>query len=82
MMESTEGRKSDQGKPNWTLMPWRQLERVQKVLDYGAVKYGPFNWIKVQDPITRYSAALTRHMVAYLQGDLYDEESGNHHLAH
>lgn len=76
------GRKDDQGKPDWNLMPWRQLTQVQDVLDYGAAKYGPENWKEVSNPKTRYRAALVRHVVAYMCGELDDDESGLHHLAH
>jgi hypothetical protein len=35
----TDGVKYDQGKRDWTLLPWDGLEWVVKVLEYGAAKY-------------------------------------------
>jgi hypothetical protein len=76
------GRKDDTGKPDWSLMLWEQLEEVQAVLDYGAKKYKPYNWMLVDTPSTRYLSAMLRHMVAYAKGDRLDAESGLPHLAH
>ncbi len=81
-MESQTGTKHDQGKPDWNLMPWRSLAEVQAVLDYGAKKYGEWNWQAVEKPRTRYLAAMFRHIIAYARGEECDAESGYHHLAH
>ena len=41
VIEGYFGRKNDQGKLRWSLVPWDGLEGVVKVLDYGAAKYPP-----------------------------------------
>jgi hypothetical protein len=76
------GRKDDAGKPDWTLMPWEELCKVQAVLDLGAKRYGAWNWQMVKNPDVRYLAALFRHVIAYTLGQDEDEESKQHHLAH
>lgn len=49
-------------------------------MTYGAEKYEPNNWQKVDKH--RYYAAMMRHMVAELKGEDCDQESGLLHLAH
>jgi len=51
-------------------------------LEYGARKYAPDNWRKVQDADSRYFAAARRHLNAWQQGELVDDESNLSHLAH
>lgn len=76
----TEGIKYDKGKLRWSLLPMEELEEVVKVLDYGATKYAPNNWKKIDTE--RYMDALMRHMAAYLQGETEDPETKLHHMAH
>ena len=77
-----EGRKFDQGKPDFTLLPWDSLAEVVKVLQYGCEKYERDNWKHVPDAFQRYEAAGLRHRVARLNGEAVDPESGFSHLAH
>lgn len=80
------GKKNDQGKLRWHLLPWNEIKDVAEVMEHGAVKYGEFNWQNVQEPYTRYFNAAMRHILAWQStrpGDsLLDAESGKHHLAH
>lgn len=76
------GFKADQGKPDWTLVPWDGLERVVRVLEFGAKKYDRDNWRLVPDLQNRYRAAALRHLVADLAGEAHDPESSEDHLAH
>lgn len=73
--------KADNGKLKWSLLPFRELEDVVKVLDMGAKKYCADNW-KNCDDTSRYTDALLRHLNSYMQGDKYDKESGLNHMAH
>ena len=75
-----EGKKYDQGKPDYSLVPYASLDEVVKVLTHGANKYGRFNWELVE--AHRYEAATMRHFSAYMQGEKLDPESGIPHLAH
>ena len=76
------GVKFDKDKPKWNLLPWSEVEDVVKVLTFGAKKYAPDNWKFVDDADNRYMDAAMRHLVAYQQGEGYDPESGEHHVAH
>ena len=77
-----DGRKDDQEKTRWDLLPWEQVEEIARVLTLGAVKYDDENWKKVPDAEKRYFAALHRHLVAYRAGKTADPESGLSHLSH
>mgnify|MGYP001602383448 CR=1 FL=1 len=76
------GRKLDDGKAGWNLIPWSALREVVAVLDYGARKYAPDDWRKVPDARRRYHNAAMRHLVASFEGEDIDPESGLPHLAH
>jgi hypothetical protein len=78
----SEGKKYDQAKMRYDLVPFRGLDDVVRVLTYGAQKYSPENWRKVERAEERYPAAALRHISAYLQGEGFDPESGLPHLAH
>lgn len=77
-----EGFKHDQGKLDLTLIPPVLLEETARVLMHGAAKYDRGNWAKVPDADLRYAAALYRHFLAWLRGEIVDPESGRPHLAH
>ena len=78
--ENHTGIKHDQGKPRFALMPPLAELEVVKVLSFGADKYSPDNWRKV-DPI-RYGDAAGRHINAHRRGETADAESRLHALAH
>jgi hypothetical protein len=81
-MDSEAGRKFDQGKLDYTLLPWDALTEVVKVLQHGVEKYARDNWLYVPNALERYEAAGMRHRIARLQGEEMDPESGYSHLAH
>jgi hypothetical protein len=76
------GRKDDTGKPRFDLMPAAAELKIAEVLEYGARKYAPDNWRKVENPESRYLAAALRHINAWRRGESRDPESGLSHLAH
>ena len=78
----SEGRKFDQEKPQLYLLPPNSIVEVGKVLTYGAEKYDPENWRKVDDLQNRYTSAALRHIFAHMEGEKNDEETGLSHLAH
>lgn len=76
-----EGLKFDTDKLDWWLVP-QTFEQVVRVLMYGAEKYAPDNWRKVQDWRKRYYNAARRHLEDWRHGERLDPESGLPHLAH
>jgi hypothetical protein len=77
-----EGVKYDAGKPRLSLLPWSSVLTVVEVLEFGARKYAVDNWQRVDNAPARYADAALRHIVARLQGERDDDESGLPHLAH
>jgi len=77
-----EGRKDDQDKERWDLLPYDALEEVVKRYTHGAKKYAPNNWQNVPDFKARYEAALMRHFAAYKSGERMDPDApGLTHLS-
>lgn len=84
------GKKFDQGKTEWDLLPLGPVEEVVNVLMHGREKYGRDNWQLVDNPIRRYYSAAQRHLAAFRRArfdtrspyDAIDSESKLHHLAH
>lgn len=74
------GKKHDDGKLRYDLIPHEVEEELAKVLTFGARKYDDNNWQGVG--FDRYLAALRRHLAADRRGELLDEESGFLHLSH
>ena len=77
-----QGRKFDQGKPRYGLLPPLALQEMARVLTHGAKKYDAGNWKHVPDSKRRYFDAAQRHLWAWKEGEQIDPESGKHHLAH
>lgn len=72
-----EGRKFDQGKPDYTLLPLKDLEGVVRVMEFGVKKYARDDWKRLPDGYNRYLAAHLRHMVEVLENPTHiDDESG------
>lgn len=76
-----EGKKFDQDKLRWDLVPWEPLEEVVKVFTFGAKKYGDRNWEQGIKWL-RIFAAQMRHLSGFRKGEKADHESGLHPLAH
>lgn len=77
-----QGVKNDADKPRWDLLPFAQIGHIVQVITFGAKKYSPGNWKKIENPKSRYFAALMRHLSAWHCGEKSDSESGLRHLAH
>lgn len=63
------------------LIPASATRALAEVLTFGARKYKPNNWKECTD-LTRYQAALERHLLAYKEGETHDKQSGMPHLWH
>jgi len=69
-------------KPRLSLVPPPLMLYVAKVMELGAKKYGPYNWRGNKVLATIYAEAAMRHILAYLDGETLDPESGQPHTAH
>ena len=76
------GKKYDNDKLRWSLLPLGALQDVVKVLEFGAKKYAPDNWKYVDQAEERYWNAAMRHIIAYKLESPTDSETGLSHLAH
>ena len=88
---ASEGKKFDNGKPKLGMVQKyfsRSLLEVSKVATYGHRKYGDgdkfwdYNWDEVADGFERYADAEARHNNLFFTGEVLDDESNLHHLAH
>jgi len=80
-MKEASGRKDDNGKLPWHLLPYDAVAGIVKVLRFGANKYEPRNWEAGMD-WSRVFSALQRHLVAWWAKEPADSETGFSHLWH
>lgn len=71
----------NEGKPKWSLVHFKSLEPLVRVLMYGADKYALDNWKKGL-PKKEILDSMQRHMAALIDGQDTDEESGLPHIGH
>lgn len=80
-MQPTEGKKFDDDKTRYDLLPPEFLEGTAQILTFGASKYGERNW-EIGMAWGRPFGALMRHMWAWWRGEGKDRETGKSHLWH
>ena len=68
-------------KIKWSLVSWKALEPMVKVLMFGANKYSPNNWQKGLK-YSEISESLQRHLYYFMEGEDDDPESKLSHLGH
>lgn len=73
--------KYDKDKPMVSLVEPEFILGIARVLTFGVNKYGKHNWKKVDD-IDRYKDAAMRHLLAYIDNEQNDKETGESHLYH
>jgi len=71
----------NEGKPKWSLVHFKSLEPMVKVLEFGALKYAPKNWQKPM-PLDQILESMQRHLAALIDGEEIDSESGISHMGH
>lgn len=76
------GKKFDQGKVQWDLIPWQALEEVTKAFQFGLAKYDVDDWRHVKGYRRKYLSSTWRHVRDWMKGETRDPESGLHPLAH
>jgi len=82
MIESGEkASRCNEGKPKWSLVHFESLVPMIRVLEFGAKKYAPKNWMKPMDT-TEILESMQRHLAALLDGEIFDRESGISHMGH
>lgn len=74
-----EGTKDDLGKPPIHLVPRSFIEGVALGFNYGTFKYEKWNWRKGLR-WSRLGDAAMRHIIAFMDGEDIDEDSGLSHL--
>ncbi|AGO48946.1 dATP / dGTP pyrophosphohydrolase [Cellulophaga phage phi14:2] len=77
----TEGLRENDGKLKWSLVSWKALEPMVRVLMFGAQKYESWNWSKGLK-YTEVCESLQRHLNAFIQGENNDLESKLEHVGH
>lgn len=72
----------DSGKPPLACLPPEGMRAVARVQAYGHKKYGDFNNYRKGMEVSRQCSCAIRHIMAYMDGEDADPESGESHLAH
>lgn len=73
----------DDGKINWSLVPFEALEGMAEVLTFGAKKYASWNWTEGGGfSYIRVINSCLRHLFAFMRGEDKDPESGLSHISH
>ena len=80
MGSKNEGKKLDDRKLRYDLIPAEALEALAEVYTLGARKYGDNNYLN-GIKYSRVYAALVRHLQAFWQGESIDPDDGQYHLA-
>ena len=68
-------------KLKWSLVHFKSLEPMVKVLEFGAKKYSADNWKKGLDK-KEILESMMRHLTALMDGEACDPESGISHIGH
>lgn len=69
------------GKLQWSMVDFKSLEGMVRVLEMGAEKYSKDNW-KLGMPVTQVCESLLRHLFSFMSGETNDQESGQSHMSH
>lgn len=72
----------DDGKPPLANLPPEGMRAVARVQAYGHLKYGQYHNYRKGLEISRNASCAMRHIMAVMDGEDLDPESGEHHFAH
>lgn len=81
IIKSEKSLRFNQGKVQWSLVDFKSIESLPKVLEFGAKKYSRNNWKKGLD-LNQILDSLSRHLFALMDGQINDPESGLPHIGH
>jgi hypothetical protein len=75
------GLRYNSNKVKWSLMHYKSMEPMIRVLEKGAIKYAPDNWKK---GLSRKETleSLQRHLAALMDGETHDPETNELHIGH
>lgn len=65
-----------------SLVPTAGVIHAAMAMKDGARKYGPYNWREHPVQAMVYIDATMRHLMAYIDGEDYADDSKAHHLGH
>lgn len=80
--DATKAKTYDDGKPPLAYLPPEGMRAVARVQQYGHIKYGSFWNYRQGLEIGRNASCAMRHIMAVMDGEDLDPESGEHHFAH
>ena len=75
------GDRFNEGKPKWSLVDFKSLEPMVRVMEFGTEKYGLDNWKKGLNK-KEILESMLRHIFALLDGENIDKESKLPHIGH
>lgn len=75
-------RTDDGKKPPLAWLPPEGIRAVARVQAYGHLKYGEFDNYRKGMEVSRNCSCAMRHIVAFMDGETLDPESGENHLSH
>ena len=75
------GDRFNTGKLKWSLVSWKALAPMVRVLMFGAEKYDDHNW-KRGLKYTEVTESLQRHLNSFIEGEDDDPESKLSHVGH
>lgn len=90
MKDDYYNKKNDQGKTDWSLLPWKAIESAARIMtiaiapkDQGGKGYGLASWRDVPEGYYRYWGAMIRHIIRrFVYDEVIDQESGEPHMGH
>lgn len=80
-MEKEKSDRFNKGKTEWSLVDFKSIEALPKVLEFGCKKYSRDNWKKGLD-LNQILDSTQRHLIELMSGNYLDEESGLPHTGH
>lgn len=58
------------------------IEALARIMELGAEKYGDGNWKLGGKPDKEYMDSMMRHLRSFVEGEMYDKDSGCSHVGH
>lgn len=75
-----QAKRFNKGKLRWGLVDFEAVGEMVKVLEAGAIKYGPDNWKKGLNR-EEILESIQRHLISTFEKEEVDQELGTYHIA-